>query len=590
MIRRRVFATLAAAFVFAVPGFTTPWALAVSETAAIEASASLVEYGRPVTITGAVAGDTACLGSRSVLLAWKAADADTWTDVATGRTAADGTFSFESTQGSTGRYRVTLPEAPPCAAVSSDSVLVRVRALVEIALVAGSLTAGSCGVSLTATVSPGKAGQKVRVQRRTPDGWTTIDTLTLDDASEATGRLCAGWEDIGVVRVRVRWPAQDPLNETATSITLAYRISEARWMERIGALAGRTTSVALGMDGAFLYEHADTTPRTPASNEKLALSMALLDAFGRDYRIVTHAAAAETKGSVVPGDLWILGHGDPEVSRARIAALAERIADAGITKVNGRIMGSTSYFRHDWWATGWRKGVSRDYVALPTALTFEGNIANGAHVRQPERQAAVALTDDLEALGIAVVGAPDAGPAPGGLTDVARVGSSPLGDILTRMNRWSSNFDAEVLGKLLGAAVSGTPGTIAKGAAAIEAWATDHGADWTAYDSSGLSYANRATAEGVVRLLWAADGAPWGRALRVSLPKGGQGTLADRLRDVTLRAKTGSLEDISALSGWLWLESEDAWAEFSILSSGLDKPTAASIEDRIVRLASSKAH
>jgi len=590
MIRRRVFATLAAAFVFAVPGFTAPWALAVGETAAIEASASLVEYGQPVTIAGAVAGDAACLGSRSVLLAWKAADADTWTDVATDRTASDGTFSFESTQGSTGRYRVRLPEAPPCAAVSSGSVLVRVRALVEAAVVAGSLTAGSCGVSLTATVSPSKAGQQVELQRRTPDGWTTIDALTLDDASKASDRLCAGWEDIGVVRVRVRWPAQDPLNATATSITLAYRISEARWMERIDALAGRTTSVALGVDGAFLYEHADTRTRTPASNEKLPLSMALLDVFGRDHRIVTHAAAAGTKGGVVSGDLWILGRGDPEVSRARITMLAKRISGAGVTKVRGRVMGSTSYFRHDWWATGWRKGVSRYYVALPTALTFEGNVANGAHVRHPERRAALALTHELEALGVAVAGKPGAGRAPGRLIDVATVRSSPLGDILTRMNRWSSNFDAEVLGKLLGATVSGTPGTIAKGAAAIESWATDHGADWTAYDASGLSYANRATAEGIVRLLWAADAAPWGRALRVSLPKGGQGTLRDRLRDVTLRAKTGSLEDISALSGWVWLEREDAWAEFSILSSGLDKPAAASIEDRIVGLVSSNAH
>jgi D-alanyl-D-alanine carboxypeptidase/D-alanyl-D-alanine-endopeptidase (penicillin-binding protein 4) len=591
---RRAFAILAAAFAFALPAFALPgsagpWALATSETLAVQASASFVEYGRPVTITGTVVGEATCLGSRTVLLAWKAADADTWVDIGTGTTAPDGTFSFESTQGSTGHYRATLPEASPCAALSSGSLLVRVRARVEITLVAGSLTAGRCGVSLTATVSPGKAGQQVKVQRSTPNGWATTDTLTLDDASEATGRLCASWEDIGVVHVRARWPAQDPLNETATSIALAYRISEARWMKRIDALAGDTTSVALGMDGTYLYERADTRSRTPASNEKLALSMALLDTFGRDYRIVTHAAVAGTEEGVVAGDLWILGRGDPEVSRARIAALAERIADGGITRVRGRIMGSTSYFRHDWWATGWRKGISRDYVALPTALTFRGNVVAGVHVRDPEQQAAVALTNDLETLSVAVAGTPGAGPAPRGLTDVAAVHSRPLGDILTTMNRWSSNFDAEVLGKLLGASVSGTPGTIAKGAAAIESWAAAQGVDWTAYDSSGLSYADRATAGGIVRLLWAADEAPWGRALRLSLPKGGQGTLHDRLRDVTLHAKTGSLENISALSGWVWLEHEDAWAEFSILSSGLDKPAAASIEDRIVRLVSSKA-
>lgn len=556
---------------------------------AVQVSASLVEYGSPVTITGTVAGEASCLGSRAVLLAWRAEDDDTWVDVATGTTASDGSFSFESTEGSSGRYRAMLPEAPRCPVLSSSSVLVRVRAGVDLAPVAGSFAAGTCGAPLTATVSPGKAGQQVEVERRTPDGWTTIDALTLDDASEATTRFCASWEDIGIVHVRVRWPAQDPLNETGASIALAYRIHEARWMKRIDALAGETTSVALGVDGTYLYGRADTKPCTPASNEKLALSMALLDEFGRDYRIVTHAAAAGTEGGVVPGDLWILGRGDPEVSRARIAALARRIADAGITEVRGRIMGSTSYFRHDWWATGWRKGVSRDYVALPTALTFRGNLAAGVHVRDPERRAAAALTDDLEGLGVNVTGTPGTGPAPDDLTDVATVRSRRLGDILTTMDRWSSNFDAEVLGKLLGARISGTPGTIAEGAAAIESWTSSHGADWTAHDSSGLSYANRTTARGVVELLWAADGAPWGRALRFSLPEGGQGTLRDRLRDVTLRAKTGSLEDISALSGWVWLERDDTWAEFSILSSGLDKPTAVSIEDRTVRLVSSKA-
>ena len=586
--------TMLAAFAFAVsvsvaPGSVPPTALAAGETVAIQASAPVVEYGGSVTITGMVSAEPGCVVSRSVLLEWKAADGDTWVDAGTTTSEPDGSFRFGSTEPATGRYRATLPEMPPCAALSSDPVLVRVRARVDVALVAGSLAAGTCGVSLTATVSPDKAGQRVEVERRRPDGWTTIDVLTLDDASRATTRLCARWQDIGIVHLRVRWPAQDRLNDAATSMAVAYRIHEARWMKRIDALAGRTTSVALGEDGAYLYGHADTQPRTPASNEKLALSTALLDRFGRDHRIITHAAVAGTRRGVVPGDLWILGRGDPEVSRARIAALARRIVDAGVTRVRGRIMGSTSYFRHDWWATGWRKGISRDYVALPTALTFRGNVIDGAHVRDAERRAAAALTHDLEALGVEVTGAPGAGAAPSGLTDLATVRSRPLGDILTTMNRWSSNFDAEVLGKLLGATVSGTPGTIAKGAAAIGSWAASHGVDWTAYDCSGLSYANRTTARGVVRLLWAADAAPWGRALRFSLPAGGQGTLHDRLRDVTLRAKTGTLEDVSALSGWVWLEREDAWAEFSMLSSGLDKPKAVSVEDRIVRLIASRA-
>jgi D-alanyl-D-alanine carboxypeptidase len=68
------------------------------------------------------------------------------------------------------------------------------------------------------------------------------------------------------------------------------------------------------------------------------------------------------------------------------------------------------------------------------------------------------------------------------------------------------------------------------------------------------------------------------------MPTGGQGTLEDRLHGIPVRAKTGTLSNISALSGWVWLRQEKAWATFSILSGGMPKYTAAAIEDRIVRV------
>jgi len=90
-------------------------------------------------------------------------------------------------------------------------------------------------------------------------------------------------------------------------------------------------------------------------------------------------------------------------------------------------------------------------------------------------------------------------------------------------------------------------------------------------------------------LLWDAGGASWGPTLRASLPAGGQGTLKDRLRDIRIRAKTGTLDDASALSGWVWLERTGGWVEFSILSSGFNEWTAKTIEDRIVRIVSFRA-
>jgi D-alanyl-D-alanine carboxypeptidase/D-alanyl-D-alanine-endopeptidase (penicillin-binding protein 4) len=223
-------------------------------------------------------------------------------------------------------------------------------------------------------------------------------------------------------------------------------------------------------------------------------------------------------------------------------------------------------------------------VPLPTALTFNRNTYHGRHISNPEARAARALKKKLEARGVNVTGRAAMGPAPRGLDAVARLRSPRLATIARYMNRRSDNFFAEVLGKALGAAVFGRPGTIAKGAAAIRAWAALANVEVVARDSSGLSYENRISPRGMTRLLTTVSGESWARTLRRGLPTGDQGTLEDRLKGIPVRAKTGTLLNISALSGWVWLGRRDTWAAFSILSRGMPKATAARLEDRVVRI------
>ena len=97
------------------------------------------------------------------------------------------------------------------------------------------------------------------------------------------------------------------------------------------------------------------------------------------------------------------------------------------------------------------------------------------------------------------------------------------------------------------------------------------------------------TSQGMVRLLWRADDQPWASDLRFALPTGGQGTLEGRLGHVRLRAKTGTLTDVSALSGWVWSRKIKDWVEFSILSQGMSKDEAARIENAIVALVNARA-
>ncbi|MGH2676861.1 MAG: D-alanyl-D-alanine carboxypeptidase/D-alanyl-D-alanine-endopeptidase [Actinomycetota bacterium] len=365
----------------------------------------------------------------------------------------------------------------------------------------------------------------------------------------------------------------------------ASRAPRPGWRRQIGRLvAGRAVGVSVREEGEYLYRQADVRRRAPASNEKLLLSMALLDRLGPDATLVTQAAAAAAPvGGVVAGDLWILGSGDPDVRLATMRRLAQELVAAGVIRIEGSVIGSTGFFKRDWQAPGWRADFPRTQVALPTALVYEGNQAGGVHIRDPELRAARALTEELEDRGVAVADKAGSAKAPPGLVPVAEVESDQLAALLDVMNRFSSNFWAEVLGKRLGAEALGTPGSIAKGAAAIRGWAGQFGVVVKARDSSGLSYGNRVSPRGLVRLLDLMEDRPWGEDLREALPEGGQGTLQGRLVHVPVHAKTGTLSGISALSGYVWLRRPGTWAEFSILSR-MSKDAAVRLEDRVVRI------
>lgn len=364
-----------------------------------------------------------------------------------------------------------------------------------------------------------------------------------------------------------------------------------KWIARIEEVVGdRPFSIAIGNDGDYWYRRSAWVRRAPASNQKLLLSMALFDRYGTRDTIRTFAmSGAPLVDGVLRGDLWLVGRGDPELGTADLGRLASELDAAGIRRIRGRVRGALGPFSRDWWATGWRDYFPDIYIALPTALAFNQNRdGSGSMITDPERRAAKALTARLEALGVGVRDPAGAGTPPSGMRQLAAITSDPLEDVVRRMNLRSRNFWAEVLGKRLGADAYGT-GSIANGARAVCAYAADRGQDFTCYDGSGLSYANRASALGIVQLIWDAQATPWGDTLRSTLPGGGQGTLEDRLLQVRLRAKTGTLDDVSALSGWVWLERSNEWAEFSILSSGFDDQAAKTIEDQILRVVSANA-
>jgi serine-type D-Ala-D-Ala carboxypeptidase/endopeptidase (penicillin-binding protein 4) len=357
---------------------------------------------------------------------------------------------------------------------------------------------------------------------------------------------------------------------------------EASWTEAIDALvAGRDVAVAVGLGNRIAYLHRGREPRVLASNEKILTSMAALDVFGPRHRFPTVAAAdARVRGGRLEGDLWLIGGGDPEITAARLAALAARLHALGIRRITGSIVGDTSAFDRGWWAPGWLPGISRSYVTRPTALAIDGNRGPGS----PELRAASALRTALRGLGVFVGGGPAVGRAPAHLRRLARIRSATLASLVRSQNHDSVNFTAEMLTKALGARVEGT-GSTAAGARAIRAWARGWHVRASVRDGSGLSDQDRTSPLGIATLLLDARRASWGSAFVRSLPSAGEGTLAGRLAGLRLRAKTGTLfvRPASALSGYVRTAAGTTVA-FSILTAGYGSGEAEPIEDAIVRI------
>jgi serine-type D-Ala-D-Ala carboxypeptidase/endopeptidase (penicillin-binding protein 4) len=126
-------------------------------------------------------------------------------------------------------------------------------------------------------------------------------------------------------------------------------------------------------------------------------------------------------------------------------------------------------------------------------------------------------------------------------------------------------------------------GTTKRGARRAEEFARMVAAGDKAVDGSGLGRGNRATPRQVAKLLIAMRDEPGGRAFRASLPMAGrEGTLASRMRGTAAqgrcRAKTGTLDGVSALSGYCRAGDRHTIA-FAILMNGVDVNAARRAQD-----------
>jgi D-alanyl-D-alanine carboxypeptidase/D-alanyl-D-alanine-endopeptidase (penicillin-binding protein 4) len=344
----------------------------------------------------------------------------------------------------------------------------------------------------------------------------------------------------------------------AGDVPLSTRLASALAVHGNSWATSAALAVDLQSDGVVFARNADLS-LAPASNEKLPVTFAALKQLGLSYRFKTEVLGRGTRdGAVWHGDLFLKGFGDPTLTSARLGRLAQTIADAGITRVDGRVYGDETWFDAKRAAPGWKLGYLIYECPPLSALVVDRAIYDGHTALKPALAAVGTFRRLLRGYGVRT-GPVGMGRAPDTATVLATSESATLRNVIAVMDRDSDNFRAEMLLKALGAE-AGAGGTSAAGAAVVRRVLAEAGVPLTGVviaDGSGLSLLDRLTATAIARILTTTWSDPALKsAFWSALPAAGeQGTLVHRLNKTAavgvVHAKTGTTNEASALSGYV---------------------------------------
>ena len=165
--------------------------------------------------------------------------------------------------------------------------------------------------------------------------------------------------------------------------------------------------------------------------------------------------------------------------------------------------------------------------------------------------------------------------------------SPPLGDLVAMINHRSHNLSAELAFRAIGRSVGGA-GTFASGAQAVARFLREQvgipEASFRVTDGSGLSLLDEASPRSLVQLLAYMRRAPEARTFYRSLPLVGQG-MTSRMggtpAEGRLRAKTGTLNGVSALSGYVSARGGEELAFALLVNSSPSTQRARDAQDSV---------
>jgi len=330
---------------------------------------------------------------------------------------------------------------------------------------------------------------------------------------------------------------------------------------------------------------------TPASATKIVTAAVALSVLGPKHTYTTALKSTITPSSGVIDNLYFVGGGDPLLSRAEytstekyptlsptsLAELADKVATAGVRQITGSIVVDDARYDTQRFVDVWPTDFRFTESGPLGALMVDDGVVLGQNMKpdDPALAAAAELHALLSQRGIFVAGQNVRGIMPSSATDLASVTSAPLTEVLKEMLTNSDNNTAELVLKEIGF-VAKKSGSTAAGLQVVQETLAKWGiTDVVIQDGSGLSSANKISCNVFARLLT--------REKKI-LPSllavaGATGTIRDAFESSPVKGrlvgKTGTLNGVKALVGYLPLESEQP-VIFSLMlnRAGIDNKTA----------------
>jgi D-alanyl-D-alanine carboxypeptidase len=319
---------------------------------------------------------------------------------------------------------------------------------------------------------------------------------------------------------------------------------------------------------------------TPASLTKLFTTSTSLSIMGGDHKLSTKLITEDLSISdgTIDGNLYLKGFGNSTFTDSDLQELVDRIKQRGIKLINGDIVGDDSYFDDIYTREDWIEDEDANIQLPPiSALVLDRNkITTRKKIRRryryitemiknPPGYSADRLLEKLKSNGIEVTGKSISGITPVKSYQIAEK-SILLKDLIALINKHSDNFLAECLFKTLGAEASGVQGNSFFSQQAIQKFMKENSIypnNTEIVDGSGISRSDQATPlaiNGVLEKMYfdLNNFDDFFNSLSIA---GVDGTLGNRLMGTfaenNFRGKTGSLNGVSGLAGYLSLKNGD---------------------------------